>query len=655
MNPNLLTYALLISLLLCRAGLSAQVASSERIIERIAANLGGDAAVHDLTYLAERLSDMTENRVAINSASREELSELFFLTPWQIETLARHIERTGPVVSLYEIALLPGFDRESAELMEPFIDLTTPGMPMPRRLFTGHRVIVSSALRTTDGRADPGRYPLRSSVRYRLRSGQLTASLVAAKDQGEMPALKAGSPDFLSGGIHYSGGGVLRGITAGDFTARFGLGVTVNSGYKPFITLTGNSFTGQREGFSLYSSVNEDNYLRGIALSLRRGRSDLHLFHSLRNRDARIHHSEHAGTYAVILSTAPHHTTLSSLTAMNRLTERSSGVAFSFSHNNFRTGMVLSHTSFDLPVRADRETPTELYRFSGRDNMSGGVNYRFASGRTVMAGEVSLSQNGGAATAHTVAVRCSDRFIVNFIYRNYGRGYYSHLSGGPSRGSHTINEEGLMARASFEMARGLFLYAGSDLWRSPWLKRNSTFPSQGLNSEARIRYEYSRELYSELSIRRGYSERNSSGETGLPARGANGHTTIRMTIGARPTETISAQINLFGKENLSGERGSMLAADLEYSARNRPITVWLRQALFTTEGFGAGLYLYERDMLYGFSIPVHYGRGSRSVAVTSFRLTDNSDIRLKYAALVRHTENIMLRQSDFKMQFRWLF
>ena len=82
-----------------------------------------EAAVNFL----ERLHELSENPVKINTANETELSRLFFLTDFQINSLADHVKSTGMILSVYEIASIYGFDRRTAEIMKPFITLSSPG------------------------------------------------------------------------------------------------------------------------------------------------------------------------------------------------------------------------------------------------------------------------------------------------------------------------------------------------------------------------------------------------------------------------------------------------------------------------------------------------------------------------------------------------
>jgi hypothetical protein len=72
----------------------------------------------------ESLNELAENPVKINSSGEEEISRLFFLSDFQVKALADYAHSSGKIISVYEIANIPGFDRETCEMMIPFISLS---------------------------------------------------------------------------------------------------------------------------------------------------------------------------------------------------------------------------------------------------------------------------------------------------------------------------------------------------------------------------------------------------------------------------------------------------------------------------------------------------------------------------------------------------
>lgn len=631
------------------------IRNSSKIAE-IISRISEEAGAENITLLTEMLLDLANDPVMINQGDSAAISRLFFLTPFQAEILESHIRMTGPILSFAELASLKGFSRETAEMMMPFIrfDVQDVRPGTHGRHKYNITMLHSAAIKMDNRQMVPINRPFSNSLRYRLRTGNLTAALTAASEPGEYP-LWSGQPDFVSGGIAITGKGRVRNMIIGDYSARFGLGLTTNSGYKPFLTLTETSYMGNRDGYSLYTSLNEDNYLRGAAATFSTAGVSLSAFISSRYRDARVNTDSVSDGTATILASAPVHGSLSGHTAGGLLRETSGGMSIGLGKGSVRWALNACFTSFSHTIQGHQDNYVrELYDFNGKHSFNAGISYRMSYGRLSGAGEASVSKTGRIATALTMNYRPDDRFTLNMIYRNYDKAWYGHLSGGPGRNSKTTNEEGLMIRATLEAARGLFIDAGVDNYRFPWLKQRVSYPSAGNRSELRIRYEADTSVHAELRI---YSSRNQINSTsqGIAGAAVAGQTTSRLRLSVFPSHTLNIAVNAFYKHNSNGNKGYMMTGETGLTPSNLPVGIWLRYALFTTTGFDTGLYLYENDMLYGFSIPVHYGTGSRVAAVCTLKIRNNTEIRLKYASSSRTEGNKLPVHEELKMQVRLIF
>src|ERR1700742_318633 len=90
----------------------------DRLIETIAENTDEEI---DYTALVEGLNDAYDNPVNLNTASRGQLERLILLSDYQIDQLYVYIERHGPLLTIYELQVVPGWDEETIYLMLPFI------------------------------------------------------------------------------------------------------------------------------------------------------------------------------------------------------------------------------------------------------------------------------------------------------------------------------------------------------------------------------------------------------------------------------------------------------------------------------------------------------------------------------------------------------
>jgi hypothetical protein len=230
-----------------------------------------------------------------------------------------------------------------------------------------------------------------------------------------------------------------------------------------------------------------------------------------------------------------------------------------------------------------------------------------------------------------LTIRPSDRFSVNFLYRNYSPDFNSFHGKGPGNNSATNNEKGILGNFSFEFAKHFFISAGCDISNAPWLKYRTSFPSMAKRYEVRLKYlpdeKYSFDLSYDFrsslyDLKEGQGIASISENTGKTVKGV-----ARVMLNERLTATGRLDIKLAGP---SGSKGMLLLQDLNYRFRKIPLNIWIRYCIFRTDDWNSRLYTYENDLLYTFSIPALSGNGTRSYIMLKWDIKDFAEIRFKY-------------------------
>lgn len=201
--------------------------------------------------IAERLSYLAEQSVKINSGNEEEIARLFFLSEFQVKVLADYVMKKGAIVSLYEIALLPGFDRATAMMMGPYISLEAFQMlSFPGGGAT--TAIVSLMLKASSAEEDS--VGLRSVMRLRHSGRTFSYGMTAENDPGESFSFSNQSgTDFLSAHLMYQGESFVSRVIVGDFSLRFGEGLLFNNSSWQGGWLSSPSFMAGRAMLSPYT------------------------------------------------------------------------------------------------------------------------------------------------------------------------------------------------------------------------------------------------------------------------------------------------------------------------------------------------------------------------------------------------------------------
>ena len=607
----------------------------------------------------EQLNELSENPVKINTADETEISRLFFLSGFQIKSIADHVKTTGSILSIYEIVSIPGFDRHTAEIMSPFITLENSRHPSSEFSGVSNRLITNLIIKPGQSDSSFTGSSLKILTKYKASTGPFSAGLTIEKDEGEK--LLSGSPplpDFLSGYVAYNGQGFIRKLIAGDFSARFGQGTSVNTGIHTGIQLTSAGYTPTGNEIKPYTSSDENNFFRGAATELAVGKIKLMMVFSYNKIDATIKITDDSAAFFIDnFYKSGLHNNISLITKKDAAAEMFYGANLNLNFRSFTFGVNWSETRLSIPVRAVISNPSDLYDFKGSFNRILSVYYAGSVRKSLLSGEISIDYKGNSALIQSFAFRPSDRLTINCLYRNYRPGFMSLHGRGPGNNSSTGNEEGITGNFTFEAASHLFISAGYDICRYPWLKYRTSFPSLAKKSEIKLRYMPAQRINFEVLCNRKFSITDQQTDRGIAIRKETDAITLKTITRfiLNDNTTLNTRID-YKFIRHSGSRGMIMAQDLAYRFARIPVTLWARYCIYNTDDWDSRIYLYENDLLYSFSIPAFSGKGTRSYIMAKWDIGDYAELRVKYGLTSRSgTNDIQSYTDELKVQFRIWF
>ncbi len=642
-------------------------------------NIAEDLAEEDndpeaASLYLEYLNELSENPVKVNSGDENDLSRLFFLSDFQVKSLGDHIRRTGNIVSIYEIASIPGFDQHIAEIIQPFISMKESTSASSDSLSVRSTLITNLIFKPGENDSSFLGSPLKILTKYRISAGSFAAGITIEKDAGEK--FLSGSPplpEFYSVYTSYAGKKLIKRIIFGDFSLRCGEGTCINNTMRTGIQLTAPGFMTGRDNLRPYTSADENNFFRGAAADLALKNAELILFYSRNRIDATPELSADSAILSIssLYKTGLHNTS-SLLLKKDLLTETVYGISLSYNFKFMRIGANWSETWFSIPLHIAVDDPQNLYNFEGTGNRLLSINYNTLVGRILFYGEMSLnnfrlpiapdssrwlSGRYGTAMVNGVTLRPSDRLTINVLLRNYSPGFTAFNGKGPGNSSSSSNEQGITGNFSFEAAKHLFISAGCDITHYPWLKYRSSFPSMSRKEGIVMRYLPTEKLSLELAYDHRYSmtdDKRSSGVAGI--EGSESHT-LKWSFRYSPDEksTFTTRIN-YKTTFPARSRGMLLLQDINYKFGRIPLTVWFRYCLFNADSWDSRLYTYENDLLYSFSIPALSGEGCRSYLMAKFDIFHFGEMRIKYSFTgITELHGIESYSDELKLQIRIWF
>ena len=563
----------------------------------------------DYEQLQSDLYTLHESPIDLNHTSEEELSQLHFLSPRQIDDILLYADK-HPFESLYELRMIQSLvDYEIRDLL-PFVQITNDQSPTTNALnakdvfrYAKHEVLTRIDARNIED--FEGTDPMYVQTRYRFdyQRRVIFGLQLRRPAGGDAQSLQYGAYLQLRDIGH------LHTLVAGNFQASFGQGLVLapvfRSGKSAYVTSVGQT----TEGLRYYSSVDGAG-LHGAGATLRwewnqSTRLDVSALYSLqRANDSTWHH----------------------LVGAN-LTVR---------HKRLQVQLTAIENIWSDSILPYRNAAYNQHYFRGYNQAVLGASARYNHGWFDVFGEVATTQNYQSPIPLDRAARqritndqsreahwglgliAGSRFYptdgVSLIalYRYYSPYFDNALGYAFSETSRMGDENG--GYLGFEISRlknwrfwgygDLFYFSGPKygIPQSPSLGYDALFETQyhspvtnhqwQLAFRARARKKGANSTYSS----RAWFDYQSGGWSLRTNIDAN------LTPNPLNTNPLTYGISIFQD----------IAYDFTPYTVHHPLSLRLRLQFFDARNWDNRIYCYEYDVLYAYSIPAVYGLGGRA-------------------------------------------
>lgn len=615
----------------------------------------------DFTTIFEDLSWYYDNPINLNSAEADDLNRLHLLASFQVGAILKYRKQYGDMVTIYELKMVPTMDDETIRQILPFV-LVKPAaakenLDFKRLMKYGKNDLFlryQRVIEMQDGflpisdsayQANPNsRYlgnPDRYYLRYRYRFGdKISFGITAEKDPGEeffRGSQKQGF-DFYSAHLFIRGKGLVRQVALGDYQVEFGQGLVAWSGLAFGKSPMLNTLMRVGQGLRANTSAEENLFMRGAAVTLQEGRIRTTLFGSYKGIDAnRIETDTSVSGDNLEISSfqvTGFHRTPRELSNKNAIGEFHGGGHVQIGFEQFKIGVTAIYTAYNGIV--NRTLPLyNQFDFNSNQLFNAGIDYTWIHKRYHFFGETGFNAGTGAiANVHGIHIQADSRLQLVGHFRHFPKDYQSRLSNAIAEGSRPQNESGMLIGAQAGLSRKLSLAGYIDHFWSDWLRYRVDAPSTGTDILAQLNYSYSRSTQAYLRIRYKAKELNASGVTeGINFLVPQEKFTIRLHGSFNPeprlklrsrVEWVSYQLN-----NQTPSNGFVLYQDVSWTFTKIPLSITGRYALFQTDTYDSRIYAYENDVLYAFSIPAYYGKGSRVYLMLKYKAAQRVDVWLR--------------------------
>lgn len=636
---------------------TAQESDKSRIIESIIeSHIDKIDEQTDVALIIEDLEGFAENPININATSASELSRLYVLNDVQINKLLEYLKNFGPAYSIFEFKTIDGFTPDLLQKIEPFIwfgprqELKKFGDSFK---YSNNQLLLRTlgTLQEASGYipGENGKTPYEGNqyryyTRYRYEArDRFSAGLTAEKDPGE--SFFTGSNkqgfDFYSAHVSMNINSTFENISVGDFLVRAGQGLVLWQGYTSGKSENVLGIAKTNQGIRPSTAVDENLFFRGAATTLNFGNAKLSIFYSQKNDDGNVAGTDSTGHFITSLQTSGYHRTTSEIANKNSVRNTNYGGLFSWNLNNLKIGATIVRQQLNLPLIPASQLYNQ-FRFSGTENLTGGIDYTFNKGKYQLFGEAAVSKSKGKAIIQGAVINLNDQLSFSALFRHFDKNYQSLWANTFAEGSNINNESGMYFGTRILPLKFVTLSAYSDYYRSQWINYSTAAPSTGWDVLAQANFVLSTktEFYirfknEEKEVKFTQNERY----VNLPEQTQK----IRFHFYYKYSEKINLKTRLehvFYK-GLEKENGLMIFQDIQFIPTQIRMNISARIAWFTTDSYNSRIYAYENDLLYTFSIPAYYGSGFRTYLNLNYKITKNIECWFKIANTSWNDRNII--------------
>jgi hypothetical protein len=606
------------------------------------------AREHDFT--GQDLEDMLDARINLNQATKDDLEATGLLTPYQIASLLDYRQRYGNFISWPEVFLIPGFTEQDTRLLALFLTLEpapTQGKLSLRSLWREGRRSLLVQTRTFFPRGEEyspitaADYQVRPNSRYlgvpwyrylrydyRFRN-RVRWGITLESDPGERQVA-----DFLSFHAEFRDLKPFRSLVIGDFRARFGQGLLLWNGTQFGKASSTASLCNKEMGITPYRSRDENLFFRGLGATIGKKNIYCSVFLSFRSLDARITDEG----FTSLVETGYHRTPLEK-DKKNALGSWAAGINLSWSAERWKAGVTALGYGYD---HQDAGRITYYNACKNRSVPFGGLSadmsFRLPSWRffsevamdfshspAALAGMIYYGQNGNQA---------------GILLRYFTPSYTAAYSGRLGRNTSPSNEYSLQITGTLVLPHKWKMDMSAWAYLFPRPRYLCHDPSYGWDVRLQVHKDNHMLMFAQ--------------QRSISDKGILDKPLLSLRAGVRLPGAWLLKFRADGVycmlHDYEGEWGLAAYAQLEYENVKDTFRGSFRISLFRTESWESRIYVYEPDVLYGYSVPALFGKGIRACLNIGYSPLNAVDLWLKISAMYRES---FFCESKLQVRFRF--
>lgn len=626
----------------------------------------------DLSSLTDNWQYYKSHPINLNRAKREELEELQILNDIQINNLLKHREKNGNLISIYELQSIDGFDLASIKKITPFVfvsDNFSSAHFNTKEMFKDgkHEVVVryqrilekqtgyftpDSLTKATKPNSfylgNPDRYFARYTFQY---NNNVSFAIAGEKDAGEefFRGTQKQGFDFYTGHIAIKNIKSIKTLVIGDYQATFGQGLTIWQGFAFGKSASPLSIKRFGIGIKPYRSFDENRFFRGAAGTFRIKKFEVTGLVSHKKIDANatitdtLNNNELDVVGVSSLQLGGMHNTNALILDKGNITQTIFGGNVAYNNRSLHVGI----TAQNMNLSAELIKSPSLYNqfdFQGKSNFIGGIDYNYVFRNANLFGEYSMSSSGGKAFCQGLIVALDPKLTFSAHYRNFDKNFQNLYANAISENTLPQNEKSLYIGMEAKLFKTLTFSIYLDQYKFSWLQSGKNSPSTGRDILSQLNYTPTKKIDMYFRFRHRTKFENSIVNNSYDYLVPFVQYNYRYNLSVQLTPDIKFKSRIefvhVDKAQQPDENGVAFAQDIVYKKMKFPFTFTLRYAVFDTKSYDSRVYIYENDVLYGYSVPALYNKGQRAYFIINWDVTRKFEIWVRVAQTIYDNQNI---------------
>lgn len=600
----------------------------------------------------EKIDLENHKLIDLNKSKINDWRSLGVFTTHEIHSIIKFLETYRPLNSVYQLQMIENIPVSKWNSIHHLLTITGNSLNVNK---------TQGYIMSLFDFNENGEY--RQQHRFKWTGKQLKTGFLMENDKGEIlrwnPVNHQYGYDHYSFFMEYKSQGVLNRMILGDYVLNLGEGLVFGNGFgvsKGMETIA--SVKNRGVALRPYTSSSEYGNFRGVATEWNLSKNiKLIQIISKVGKDATLNER---GEFSSFNESGMHKTTIERHKKWN-ITEQTFGAAmistFSKGHLGF-TGIFTRYNRIYWPTAQLRN----IYKVQGRNRTKISVFGDITFGNTWVFSELATNLNDLAITFGTIQP-LTKFFDMAILCRSFGPAYESYWGNGFSERSGITNEKGVYFGFSGKWSKSWRWSTYLDLFSSPWLNYQINTTSNGTDWLGSLQWNANKNTRVVVKVRNKRKEKTLVGED---------HRVGKVVIHSKWNYWLHFQFKLSPKlefrQRIQGNsvilpgmksEGNLYSMELINEWKNTSISMRLMN--FTTDSFENREYIYERDVLYSFSIPFYYRHGWRFYYLQNLKFK-NFTFWLKYSTKIRspsldEMNNLISenKNSELKIQLQYKF